>query len=113
MSGGEVASLFQPEDPDGVKYEHQFEECAACARRNRRRGDSRREPERQPRATDDAALRPPRVASFPIVFRSKDAKTGLEIRTTQTKIDEIVVEVKDATVAIRKTDRHRLVRDEP
>jgi len=47
----------------------------------------------------------PRLAvgpAFPIVFHTKDVKSGLDIRTTQTKADEAIVEVSDGTVAIRK-----------
>ena len=54
-------------------------------------------------ATVKASVAPrPAEAVFPIVFHTKDARTGLDIRTTQTKLDEVVVEVKDAGVAIRK-----------
>jgi len=57
------------------------------------------------RAAATAVSRPPQPPAgpaLPIVFHTRDAATGLDIRTTQTKLDEVVVEVKDATVAIRK-----------
>ena len=49
-----------------------------------------------------AGPQPTNAAAFPMVFHTKDAQTGLEILTTRTKPDEVVVEVKDATVSIRK-----------
>ena len=100
--GGRVASLFQPGKPRaerGMSIKDRSVKCvlagivgAAILGAN-------------VRATPIHTVNPPRpvpAPTFPIVFHTKDSRTGLDIRTTQTKPDEVVVEVKDATVAIRK-----------